>query len=99
MKFLIWLSSECQSLEEMVGALKRANHEVGVLLIQDGVYLADRGCSHSDELKKLDVPVYASKPHVEERGIMDRLVIDVKLVDYPEIVDLTMEQYDRIIST
>lgn len=98
MKFLIWLSRDCTSLDEVVSALKKGGNEVGILLIQDGVYLADRGCEHSDELKELKVPVYASKPHVEERGIEGRLVINVQLVDYPEIVDITMEKYDRIIS-
>ena len=36
--------------------------------------------------------------YLEERGIESRLVADVKLVDYSDIVDLMMEKYDRIIS-
>ncbi|MHA1772471.1 MAG: sulfurtransferase complex subunit TusB [Candidatus Thorarchaeota archaeon] len=98
MKFLIWLSHDCTSLAEVVTALQSGGNEVGILLVQDGVYLADKGCTHSDELKGFNVPVYASKSHIEERGINDRLVLEVKIMDYSEIVDLMMEHYDRIIS-
>ena len=68
------------------------------MLVQDGVFMADRGCPHSDELKTLKVKVYASKKHVEERGLGDRLVVDVDLVDYSQIVDLMMDEYDKVIS-
>lgn len=98
MKFLLFLSAQCTSLSETVSALKSNGHEIGVLLIQDGVYLIDKGCPESGELQALDVRIYASKHHVEERGIGDRLVTEAKLVDYPAMVDLTMEEYDRIIS-
>ncbi len=98
MKFLIWLSKDCSSLDEVITAIQSQNNEVGILLVQDGVFMADRGCAHSEELTKFDVPVYASKGHMEERGIAQRLVVDVKPVDYPEIVDLVMEKYDRVIS-
>ncbi|MFW9920337.1 MAG: sulfurtransferase complex subunit TusB [Candidatus Thorarchaeota archaeon] len=97
MKFLIWLSSDCSNLDEIISAMKINNNEVGVLLVQDGVFLADKGCAHSKELADLKVPVYASKAHVEERGIADRLHVDAKLVDYPDMVDLMMEQYDKIV--
>ncbi len=60
--------------------------------------MADKGCPHSDELKTLKVKVYASKKHVEERGLGDRLVVDVDLVDYSRIVDLMMDEYDKVIS-
>ena len=98
MKALIWLSSDCLSLEEIIQALKNQNQEVAILLVQDGVFMADKGCPHSDELKTLKVKVYASKKHVEERGLGDRLVVDVDLVDYSRIVDLMMDEYDKVIS-
>ena len=98
MNALIWLSSDCSSLEEIVQALKSQGQEAAILLIQDGVFMADKGCPHSDELKTLNVNVYASKKHVVERGLGDRLVVDVELVDYSRIVDLMMDEYDKIIS-
>ena len=97
MKFLIWLSGQCSSLKEVISSVKKVGDEVGVLLVQDGVFLADKGCAHSEELASLGVPIFASKIHVEERGISDRLVVDAKLVDYPDMVDLIMEQYDKVI--
>jgi sulfur relay protein TusB/DsrH len=96
LKALIWLSSNCTSLEEIIQALKSQGQEAAILLVQDGVFMADKGCPHSDELKTLKVKVYASKKHVEERGLGDRLVVD--LVDYSRIVDLMMDEYDKVIS-
>ena len=98
MKALIWLSSDCSSLEEIIQALKNQDQEVAILLVQDGVFMADKGCPYSDELKTLKAKVYASKKHVEERGLGDRLVVDVDLVDYSRIVDLMMDEYDKVIS-
>ncbi len=98
MKYLIWLSNQCTSIREIVDALKSQGIETDLLLVQDGVYLADKGCPHSAEIKDLKVIVHASKHHIEERGIGSRLVVDVHQVDYPEIVDILMEKYDKIIS-
>lgn len=98
MKFLIWLSSECGSLNEVITALLGQGNEVGVLLVQDGVFLTDKGCPHSQDMIDLKVPMFALKAHAEERGIMDRMVGDTKMVEYPEVIDLMMKQYDKIIS-
>ncbi|NHI87884.1 MAG: sulfurtransferase complex subunit TusB [Candidatus Thorarchaeota archaeon] len=98
MKYLIWLSNECTSVREVVIALKDQGIDTDLLLVQDGVYLADKGCPHSAEIEDLNAKVYASRHHVEERGIGARLVGDVHQVDYPEIIDLLMERYDKVIS-
>ena len=90
MKFLIWLSADCTNLDEIVGALRKKSNDVGVLLVQDGVVLADKGCEHNKMVVDLKVPIFVSKPHVEERGIESRLVADVKLVDYSDMVDLML---------
>ena len=98
MKYLIWLSSDCQDLTEIVGALKKGGHDVGLLLVQDGTYLADKGCTESGNLKDLGARVYATENHVEERGIGGRLVTEVELVDINQVVDVVMEEYDKVIS-
>ncbi|MHA1908702.1 MAG: sulfurtransferase complex subunit TusB [Candidatus Thorarchaeota archaeon] len=98
MKFLIWLSGECSSLDEVITALQKKGNEVGILLVQDGVFLTDKGCPHSKALVDLKVPVFVSKLHLEERGIKDRMVVDAKVVEYPDMVELMMEKYDKIIS-
>lgn len=98
MKYLIWLSRSCEGVKEVISAMRTHEIETDILLVQDGVYLADRGCTHAVELTDLKVKVYASKHHVEERGIGTRLAFDVDLVEYPEMVELIMEKYDKVIS-
>ncbi|MBD3408333.1 MAG: hypothetical protein GF411_19575 [Candidatus Lokiarchaeota archaeon] len=98
MKYLIWMSRECNSLHEVAAALKKISDEVALLLVQDGVFMIDKGCPHSSEVTDLGLTVFASKHHVEERGIGGRLVVKPTLVDYSEMVDLIMEQFDRVVS-
>ena len=98
MKYLIWISRDCKGLDEVVGAIKAAGHEVGMLLVQDGVYSIDKGCPASEGIKDLKIPVFALKHHVEERGVGDRLAVDAKLIEYADAVDLIMEKYDKVVS-
>jgi sulfur relay protein TusB/DsrH len=98
MKYLIWLSNQCTSVREVINAIGTQGIETDLLLVQDGVYLADKGCPYSEEIKDLKVKIHASKHHIEERGIGSRLVVDVNQVEYPEIVELLMEKYDKVIS-
>jgi sulfur relay protein TusB/DsrH len=97
-KYLIWLSNQCTSIREIVDAMRTKGIETDLLLVQDGVYLADKGCLHSAEIKDLKVKVHASKHHIEERGIGNRLIVRVNQVQYPEIVELLMDEYDKVIS-
>ena len=98
MKYLIWLSNQCTSVKEVVSSLRTQGIETDLLLVQDGVYFADKGCPHASEISELKLKVHASKHHIEERGIGSRLVVDVNQVEYPEMVDLLMEKYDKVIS-
>jgi sulfur relay protein TusB/DsrH len=98
MKYLLWLTSRCGHLAEIVNALRKDNHEIGILLAQDGVFLLDQGCEESSLLKELGTKIYAISDHAEERGLKDRLVVEPTFVDFAKAVDLMMEQYERIIS-
>jgi len=98
MKYLIWLSNQCTSVREVVDAVRTQGIETDLLLVQDGVYLADKGCPHAAEIKDLKVKVHALKHHIEERGIGARLVVDVNQIEYHEMVELLMEKYDKVIS-
>ncbi len=97
-KYLIWLSNQGTSVKEIVDAMRTQGIETDLLLVQDGVYLADKGCPHSAEIKELKVKIHASKHHIEERGIGSRLVADVNQVEYFEMIELLMEKYDKVIS-
>lgn len=95
---MITLTDDCVGLSELVDSLARRNHEASVLLLEDAVFLADVGKQGACSLKDFETAVYACSQHLNERGITDRLAIDVEVVDYPEIIDLIMERHDRVIS-
>ena len=71
MKCLLWLTSNCGYLGEIVSSLKNNNHQIIVLLALDGVFLLDKGCNESSILQELGTEVYAIQEHVEERGLFD----------------------------
>ena len=64
-----------------------------LLLIEDGVYAATTGNSAVGKLKQAmgQMKVYALKPDLEARGMADRVLEGVNLVDYGGFVDLVTE--------
>ena len=73
--------------------LKFAREGSAILLIEDGVYAAARDTGVAtqvqDALKR--VTIYALKPDVEARGMQNRVMDGVRLVDYGGFVDLVTE--------
>jgi len=61
-----------------------------VILIEDGVYAAARGGSAAEKLQKVatKLKLYALGPDVEARGMKERVIDGVILVDYAGFVDL-----------
>ncbi|TFH05210.1 MAG: sulfurtransferase complex subunit TusB [Candidatus Thorarchaeota archaeon] len=98
MMYLIWLANDCSSVKEIVSGLKGQGIETEIILVQDGVFFADKGNPYSALLKGTGSKIHAIKHHVEERGLLNRLALDVNLVDYSDAVDIMMEQSDKIIS-
>jgi len=98
MKYLIWLANDCTSVKEIVNGLNEQNIETDILLVQDGVFFADKGNIHSADLKSLGSKFHAIKHHAEERGLLDRFAFDVNLVEYSDVVDIMMEKSDKIIT-
>lgn len=78
----------------MDAVLRLATSGSAVLLIEDGVYAATRG--NVDEAKiKAAMPglkFYALKPDMDARGVADRVMDGISLVDYSGFVDLVAEQ-------
>jgi sulfur relay protein TusB/DsrH len=97
-KVLILLTADSSAFSEVVDGLKKQGNEIGLLLIQDGVFQADKGNPASKGIQKLGAPVHVSRAHATERGIISRLMPGVILVGYPEMVDLIMDRYDRVVS-
>jgi tRNA 2-thiouridine synthesizing protein B len=73
--------------------LKYARHGSAVLLIEDGVYAAARNTAVSKQMQEAlkSVAIYALKPDVEARGMQNRVMDGVRLVDYGGFVDLVVE--------
>lgn len=64
-----------------------------VLLIEDGVYAATRGNAAEGKLRDAmgRLKVYALKPDLDARGMAERVMNGVTLVDYGGFVDLVTE--------
>jgi tRNA 2-thiouridine synthesizing protein B len=73
--------------------LRFARQGSAVLLIEDGVYAAAKGTSVSPKMQEAlkTVSIYALKPDVEARGMQNRVMDGVRLVDYGGFVDLVVE--------
>jgi tRNA 2-thiouridine synthesizing protein B len=73
--------------------LKFAGRGSAVLLIEDGVYAAARDTAVSKQVQDAlkDVSIYALSADVEARGMQNRVMDGVRLVDYGGFVDLVVE--------
>jgi tRNA 2-thiouridine synthesizing protein B len=73
--------------------LKFARQGSAVLLIEDGVYAAAKDTSVSPQVLAAmkTVAIYALRPDIEARGMQNRVMDGVHLVDYGGFVDLVAE--------
>lgn len=82
--------TERNALESCLKYLKKGS---AVLLIEDGVYGALKGTTTTKMVEQTlkNFPVYALYPDIEARGMQDRVIDGIKLVDYSGFVDLVAE--------
>ena len=75
--------------------LRFARQGSAVLLIEDGVYAAAKDTAVSPKMQEAlkTVTIYALKPDVEARGMQNRVMDGVRLVDYEGFVDLVVEHH------
>ncbi|HUL95845.1 MAG TPA: sulfurtransferase complex subunit TusB [Usitatibacter sp.] len=73
--------------------LRYARKGSAVLLIEDGVYAAARNTAVSKAIEAAmkEVSIYALAPDVAARGMQNRVMDGVRLVDYGGFVDLVVE--------
>jgi tRNA 2-thiouridine synthesizing protein B len=73
--------------------LEHAKPGSAVLLIEDGIYGAMKGTAITEKVKQAmgQVSVYALWPDIEARGMQDRVIEGIKLIDYAGFVDLVVE--------
>lgn len=72
--------------------LRMAQAGHALLLIEDGVYAATVGSSAQASVRQAcaTLKVYALRPDLDARGMTDKLMDGVTLVDYDGFVDLTV---------
>ena len=82
--------TERNALESCLKYLKKGS---AVLLIEDGVYGALKGTATTKMVEQAlkSFPIYALYPDIEARGMQDRVIDGIKLVDYSGFVDLVAE--------
>ncbi len=75
------------------GALRMAGAECALLLIEDAVYAAASGGMAEARIRESlgRHKIYVLGPDLEARGMADRLIEGVTLVDYTGFVDLVAE--------
>ncbi len=73
--------------------LRFAQSGSAILLLEDGIYGALKGTSVTDLVKSVlnTTPVYALWPDLEARGMQERVIEGIKLIDYDGFVDLTAQ--------
>lgn len=73
--------------------LKHLTKGAAVLLFEDGVYGALKGTTTTKTVEQAlkSYPIYALYPDIEARGMQDRVIDGIKLVDYSGFVDLVAE--------
>jgi len=85
---------EKNSLDSCLRMTKKGN---AILFIEDGVYAATKGTAVSEQVKQAmgDVTIYALEPDLKARGVTDKVMDGIKLVDYAGFVDLVAE-HDKV---
>jgi tRNA 2-thiouridine synthesizing protein B len=76
-------------------ALRSVTEGSALLLIEDAVYAATQGNAAAAKIQSAaaaGIKVFALKPDLETRGVADRVMDGVSLVDYGGFVDLVAEQ-------
>jgi len=74
-------------------SVQRLARSGAVLLIEDAVYAATRGQGAEPKLRELmaRLKVYALAPDLQARGVAERVIDGVELVDYDGFVDLVVD--------
>lgn len=81
----------------LTSCLAHAKEGSAILLIEDGVYAALKGTKVSETMQQAmsTLKIYALEPDLKTRGVADKVMEGVQLVDYAGFVDLTCE-YDKV---
>jgi tRNA 2-thiouridine synthesizing protein B len=81
----------------LASCLEHVAQGSAVLMIEDGVYGALSGSAVADKVKGAmgKATIYALGPDLDARGIADKVLDGIKVVDYAGFVDLACE-HDKV---
>ncbi|MBI3456226.1 MAG: DsrE family protein [Candidatus Rokubacteria bacterium] len=87
---------------DLAKQLREQRHDVTVYLVQDAVFAARRGFKRGEallaEAKRHDLKLLADEVSLRQRGVAgERLSPDVRASSMGSLVDLLMEQSDKVI--
>lgn len=86
---------DSQSLNSCLNALSPQD---ALLLIENGIFSALSDTTSANALSNLakDQKVFVLAPHAAERGVLERLMADIQLVNFEGFVDLVV-QHDLVL--
>jgi tRNA 2-thiouridine synthesizing protein B len=83
-------------------SMRKANEDVGIILIQDAVVTGIRGITNKfgellTKALKAGIKIYILGPDAVARGLsQERVLPGIEFVDYGQWVDIVIEKYERI---
>jgi len=98
---LIVLKEKDPAPLEIATSLARNGRKVAVSMMLNGTYLAAETGEHSDAMRRCvtsGVEVYVLEKDAERRGLADRLIEGIKMVDYAGLVDLFFSEEVTVIN-
>lgn len=75
--------------------------DISVVLIEDAVYFAIRNSEIADRVNramKCGLKLNALARDVERRGLRDHAIEGLRLIDYDQMVDLLLQESDKVIN-
>jgi sulfur relay protein TusB/DsrH len=82
---------------EVAEKVQTKGEKVAVLHIQDAV-IAMTMSEYCNRLVDNDIEIYALEADCEARGLIDKLSLNARLIDYKQCIKLMMNEHDKIVS-
>ena len=78
---------------QFTSCLRLLLSQQSLLLIEDGVYALKQNTFYAELLKQrlATTRIYALLPDIKARGIEDKIIPDISLINYEEFVELTVQ--------
>ena len=83
--------------EKGIKLAETADQDTAVCLLQNAVYLPAKNKKLFETLLSQNKKIYALEKDVNLRGLKGLLDAKIKLIDYPDVIDIVLE-HDKIIN-